>query len=161
AAPEPPEQVLAVDEAVEKLAATSPQAAELVKLRYFGGLSNAEAAAVLGVSPRKANQIWAYARAGPGGGLGDGPAREDRPRRSPRLRSFRAQFPPVRRMDLWHPDIAGCGSGPVNEQSLFIEALEKDDPAERAAFLDRACAGVSGLRERIERLLGRHAREGS
>ena len=72
AAPEPPEQVLAVDEAVEKLAATSPQAAELVKLRYFGGLSNAEAATVLGVSPRKANQIWAYARAWLGEELGDG-----------------------------------------------------------------------------------------
>jgi len=34
-----------------------------VKLRYFAGLTNAQAAAVLGVSPRKANQIWAYARA--------------------------------------------------------------------------------------------------
>ena len=59
-------------QAVEKLAATSPQAAELVKLRYFGGLSNAEAAAVLGVSPRKANQIWAYARAWLGEELGGG-----------------------------------------------------------------------------------------
>jgi RNA polymerase sigma factor (TIGR02999 family) len=63
AAPERPEHVLAVDEAVDRLAATSRQAAELVKLRYFAGLSNAEAAALLGVSPRKANQIWAYARA--------------------------------------------------------------------------------------------------
>ena len=72
AAPEPSAQVLAVDEAVEKLAAASPQAAELVHLRYFGGLSNAEAAAVLGVSPRKANQIWAYARAWLGEELGDG-----------------------------------------------------------------------------------------
>ncbi|HJZ57369.1 MAG TPA: serine/threonine-protein kinase, partial [Gemmataceae bacterium] len=49
----------------------------------------------------------------------------------------------------------------MNEQSLFIEALEKEDPAEQAAFLDRACAGVPGLRERIERLLARHARLGS
>ncbi len=39
-------------------------------------------------------------------------------------------------MDLKHPEFAGCGSGTVNEQSLFIEALEKEDPAERAAFLD-------------------------
>ncbi|HJZ57368.1 MAG TPA: ECF-type sigma factor [Gemmataceae bacterium] len=72
AAPEPPARVLAVDEAVEKLAATSPQAAELVKLRYFAGLSNADAAAALGVSPRKADQIWAYARAWLGEELGDG-----------------------------------------------------------------------------------------
>ena len=49
--------------ALDHLAAASPQAAELVKLRYFAGFSNAEAASVLGVSPRKANQIWAYARA--------------------------------------------------------------------------------------------------
>src|SRR5947207_11227390 len=72
AAPERPEQVLAVDEAVAKLAATSPQAAELVRLRYFAGLSNAESAALLGVSPRKANQIWAYARAWLQEELGDG-----------------------------------------------------------------------------------------
>ena len=63
AAPERPELLLAVDEALDRLAATSPQAAELVKLRYFAGFSNAEAAALLGVSPRKANQVWAYARA--------------------------------------------------------------------------------------------------
>lgn len=62
-APERPEQVVALDEALGRLAAVSPQAAELVKLRYFAGLSNAEAATVLGVSPRKADQVWAYARA--------------------------------------------------------------------------------------------------
>ena len=63
ACPERPERLLALDEALDRLAATSPQAAELVKLRYFAGFSNAEAASVLGVSPRKTNQIWAYARA--------------------------------------------------------------------------------------------------
>jgi RNA polymerase sigma factor (TIGR02999 family) len=63
AAPERPERLLALDEALGRLAAGSPQAAELVKLRYFAGCSNAEAAALLGISPRKANQVWAYARA--------------------------------------------------------------------------------------------------
>jgi RNA polymerase sigma factor (TIGR02999 family) len=58
-----PERLLALDEALDRLAAASSQAAELVKLRYFAGFSNAEAATLLGVSPRKANQIWAYARA--------------------------------------------------------------------------------------------------
>jgi RNA polymerase sigma factor (TIGR02999 family) len=62
-APQKPEQLLALDEALDKLAAANPQTAELVKLRYFAGFSNAEAAGVLGMSPRKANQVWAYARA--------------------------------------------------------------------------------------------------
>ena len=61
--PERPERLLALDEALDRLAAASPQAAELVKLRYFAGFANAEAASILGVSPRKTNQIWAYARA--------------------------------------------------------------------------------------------------
>jgi serine/threonine protein kinase/tetratricopeptide (TPR) repeat protein len=47
------------------------------------------------------------------------------------------------------------------EQSLFIEALEKEDPAERAAFLERACAGDAALRRRIERLLARHEQGGN
>ena len=44
----------------------------------------------------------------------------------------------------------------MREQTVFIEALEKEGPAERAAFLDQACAGDPDLRERIERLLQRH-----
>jgi serine/threonine protein kinase len=44
----------------------------------------------------------------------------------------------------------------MREQSIFIEALEKEDPAEREAFLDRACAADPALRPRIERLFRRH-----
>ena len=62
-APERPEALLALDEALDRLATASPQAAELVKLRFFVGCSNAEAASLLGISPRKADQVWAYARA--------------------------------------------------------------------------------------------------
>ena len=54
---------MALSEALDRLAATNAPAAELVKLRFFAGLTNDEAAAALGVSPRKANQIWSYARA--------------------------------------------------------------------------------------------------
>jgi RNA polymerase sigma factor (TIGR02999 family) len=61
--PERPERLLALDEALDRLAAANPRAAELVKLRYFAGFSNAEAASLLGISPRKADQVWAYARA--------------------------------------------------------------------------------------------------
>ena len=60
---ERPERMLDLDEALDRLAKDSPEAAELVKLRYFAGLNNADAAASLGISPRKANQVWAYARA--------------------------------------------------------------------------------------------------
>jgi RNA polymerase sigma factor (TIGR02999 family) len=59
----PVEDVLAVDEALGKLAAADPKAAELVKLHYFAGLTIEQAAGVLGVSVRKAFTVWAYARA--------------------------------------------------------------------------------------------------
>ncbi|MCI0642313.1 MAG: protein kinase [Gemmataceae bacterium] len=49
----------------------------------------------------------------------------------------------------------------MQEQSIFIEALEKADPAERAAFLDQACAGDPVLRQRLDRLLARHQHGGS
>jgi RNA polymerase sigma factor (TIGR02999 family) len=61
--PQRPEWLLALDEALNRLARANPRAAELVKLRYFAGFGNAEAASLLGISPRKANQVWAYARA--------------------------------------------------------------------------------------------------
>jgi RNA polymerase sigma factor (TIGR02999 family) len=63
ASPQTPERLLAVHEVLDRLMASNPQAADLVKLRYFAGFSNAETAAILGISPRKASQIWAYARA--------------------------------------------------------------------------------------------------
>ena len=59
----PMEDVVAVNEALEKLAAADPRAAELVKLHYFAGLTIDQAAGVLGVSVRKAYTVWAYARA--------------------------------------------------------------------------------------------------
>ena len=63
AAPEPPDELLAIDEALEKLAQADPQAAELVKLRYFAGLPIPRVAELMGLSPRSADRLWAYARA--------------------------------------------------------------------------------------------------
>jgi RNA polymerase sigma factor (TIGR02999 family) len=63
AAPAEPDEVLAVDAALSKLASVNENAAQLVQLRYFAGLTIREAAEMLGVSSRKADQIWAYARA--------------------------------------------------------------------------------------------------
>lgn len=63
AAPVTGDDVLAVNEALEKFAAEDPQKAELVKLRYFVGLSLAESAEILGISERTADRHWAYAKA--------------------------------------------------------------------------------------------------
>ncbi len=62
AAPERPDDLIALDEALELLTGADPQAAELVKLRYFAGLTIEQAAESLGISPRTANFLWQYAR---------------------------------------------------------------------------------------------------
>jgi RNA polymerase sigma factor (TIGR02999 family) len=63
APPGPSPRLLALDEALDRLAAIEPRAADVVKLRYFAGLTVAEAASALGISPRTADADWAYARA--------------------------------------------------------------------------------------------------
>jgi RNA polymerase sigma factor (TIGR02999 family) len=63
AVPELREDLLALDEALDRLAAADSEAARLVQLRYFAGLTLAEAAKVMDVSPRTADRLWAYARA--------------------------------------------------------------------------------------------------
>ena len=57
------DDLLALDEALDRLAAGDSQAAELVKLRFFAGLTIPQAAEALGVSPRKADLLWSFARA--------------------------------------------------------------------------------------------------
>lgn len=57
------DDLLAVDEALTEFAAESPDKAQLVKLRYFAGLSENDAAAALGISRATAARWWAYARA--------------------------------------------------------------------------------------------------
>jgi RNA polymerase sigma factor (TIGR02999 family) len=56
------ETVLAVSEAVDKPASHDPLGAELIRLRFFAGLTNADAGVVLGLSERTAKRAWAYAR---------------------------------------------------------------------------------------------------
>jgi RNA polymerase sigma factor (TIGR02999 family) len=62
-APRDDEDILAVDEALGRLAAIDAEAAALVKFRFFAGLTSEQAAEALGVSPRTGDRIWAYARA--------------------------------------------------------------------------------------------------
>ena len=63
AAPEPQEDLLALNEALNRLAAIDRTAADVVQLRYFAGLTLPEAAEALSVSPRTAGRLWAFARA--------------------------------------------------------------------------------------------------
>jgi DNA-directed RNA polymerase specialized sigma24 family protein len=62
-APQTSDDLLELDAALDRLAQNDPQSAELVKLRYFAGLTNAQAAQVVGISPRKADFMWSFARA--------------------------------------------------------------------------------------------------
>ncbi len=63
AAPASDQQVLLLDEALTRLAAIRPAAAQIVQLRFFAGLTTDEAARVAGVSPRTARRLWLFARA--------------------------------------------------------------------------------------------------
>ncbi len=60
---EVPDDLLALDEALTELARKHPQKADLVKLRYFSGLTVSEAAEVLGIATSTADRHWTYARA--------------------------------------------------------------------------------------------------
>ena len=59
----PPAELLALDEALSQLAATDPETVELIKLRFYAGLTDDQAAEMLGVSRRTADRMWAFARA--------------------------------------------------------------------------------------------------
>jgi RNA polymerase sigma factor (TIGR02999 family) len=63
ASPMPDEELLALDEAMTRLAAEDPIRARLVQLRFYAGLRNEEAAVVLGISSATAKRYWRYARA--------------------------------------------------------------------------------------------------
>jgi RNA polymerase sigma factor (TIGR02999 family) len=61
--PEPNEDLLALNEAIDHLASRDDAAAQLVKLRFFAGLTAEQAATTLAISPRSADRLWNYARA--------------------------------------------------------------------------------------------------
>ena len=56
------DRVLLVDQSLERLAGEDPESARVITLKFFGGLTNKEAAEVLGVSERSVERQWAYAR---------------------------------------------------------------------------------------------------
>jgi RNA polymerase sigma factor (TIGR02999 family) len=59
----PPAELLVLDEALGELAATDPETVELIKLRFYAGLTDNQAAEMLGVSRRTADRMWAFGRA--------------------------------------------------------------------------------------------------
>lgn len=59
----PPPELLELDDALERLATRNPQAADLVKLKFFAGFTLHEAALVMGLSTRSVDRLWAFARA--------------------------------------------------------------------------------------------------
>jgi RNA polymerase sigma factor (TIGR02999 family) len=71
ATPAPDDELLALHEALDRLAERHPEKAELVKLRYFAGLTADQAAAALGISPTTGDRHWAYARAWLGRAMSD------------------------------------------------------------------------------------------
>ena len=62
ASPMKPDELLALDEALERLATEDPEAAQLIKLRFFAGLGHQETAEIMGITRRAADGLWAYAR---------------------------------------------------------------------------------------------------
>jgi RNA polymerase sigma factor (TIGR02999 family) len=63
AAPDPTWEILALDEALERLESHDPQAVSLVKLRYFSGLTIPQSAEALDISTRTAERLWTFAKA--------------------------------------------------------------------------------------------------
>jgi RNA polymerase sigma factor (TIGR02999 family) len=59
----PSDQLLAVDEALQRLEQADPEAAQLIKLRFYGGLTHDKAREALGISRRAADQLWSFGRA--------------------------------------------------------------------------------------------------
>ena len=141
AAPEIDEELLALDEALQKLAEAEPIKARLVELRYFAGLTGEQAAKVLGISPGDGR---------PPLGLRQGLAAERGPRPviprpSGSFREFRDAFAgPFCASALGNHGV-GARRTSMNDESLFHLALEKP-AAERSAFLEQACAGDDALR---------------
>ena len=141
----PADDLLALDEALDRLAAEDPQAAELVKLRYFAGLTIEEAAEALGISPaHRRPPLGLRPR------LARSPARAAASRTGPRSRNLRESLDgsgpgsrigvverPDREADRWTP-IARA------QRRSSIEARrDRDARPERAAYLDEACAGAT------------------
>ena len=191
APPEPDNDLLALDQALTRLEQEHPSLAELVKLRYFAGLTMPQAADALGISLRTAVRNWTYARRGscrpsPATARLPPPSRLTRSRRRGCLgvdsrftvaSGYRLNKGSLRKKTLeklWRgwssfTHLRGeamviaqfGGADAVDEQSIFLTALEKGSVNERRTWLTEACGTDTRLRQRIESLLAKHDDAGS
>ena len=164
------ERLVALDEALSRLAESHPEKACLVKLRFFAGLTIAEAAAALEISDTTADRLL---------GLCEGmdAARGRRQKRfemllsqiyrfcktfwgksGPQLHTVRCGEIAGRRRhfltrNAWAEVRADMGR--LTEEDIFTDAIQKS-PSELPAFLDQACGGDQSLRVQVEALLAAH-----
>src|SRR5262249_49275364 len=139
------EQVLLLDEALTRLVAVRPQAAELVKLRFFSGLTTEEAAPLLGLSPRTARRLWVFARAWLRRDLGRSAEASPRGARLPGV-FFQESWPlSCSDVALSHKMYAcaanACGVGLTDERGVFTRGIDlRAGPGNR---VHRGACGVS------------------
>jgi RNA polymerase sigma factor (TIGR02999 family) len=113
----PSVDILAVDGALSRLAAEDPVKAELVKLRYFGGLSVEDAARVLGISRATADRYWTYARVWLYCELSETGSRADSPKKPPAREAPRAPISHCLTENAPSgPDVMGPDDEPPNPQ---------------------------------------------
>jgi hypothetical protein len=136
-----------VHEALDALAAEDATAAEVVKLRYFVGMTIPEIAEALEISPRSADRHWVFARAWLKGAIRVRDKRFVRPSENCNpVACFGGQLRHylVTGHNMNEPDTFQNRS----EKEIFFEALDKNTPEERAAFLDGACGKNPARRAR-------------
>src|SRR5262249_40038727 len=148
----PDAHLLDLDDALDRLARSHPRAAELVKLKFFAGLTLHESAAALGLPPRSADRLWAFARAWLADALHPGcPGIRNEFRKSWRTPSPDGALEVGTRRPLMN-------DAEERLMTVFLAALERGSAGERQAYLDQACADDPALRHRVEALLRAHDR---
>lgn len=145
------DDLLALDEALESLAREDPTKAELVKLRYFAGLTLEEAAACQGVSLATAKRRWALARAWLYDAISTIP-------KNPSAVAFREIALSPNRYLL--AEGAPVPNAIPSLDTIFCEAIELPDAETRAAYMASACGPDDTLRRRVEALVEAHFRAG-
>ena len=152
-----PDELLAIDEALAKLTADDPQAAELVKLRYFAGLSVEESAKTLEMSRR--NRLSPLDLCPSVDSLRD--SRRRQIRRILKILDSRETNLPKSRIYLMRRAEARTLSWPTKRTRQRKSSFKRWKIAaseDRRAFLDNACGDEAGLRRRVEALIVAHER---